>query len=175
MPGVGFRFCVYQVNIMRSIGFMTVVLGLAISVGCQSLQPNVYRQDLVTDSGEPAYITVQHCLIGFQGATTGVTRTREEAEALAMELLEKAKNGESFEQIVQKYTDDSPPGIYKMANHGFEGNMTSSIVSRRVFERGAMVAAFGDTGFPLQVGEFGLAAYDRQTSPFGWHIIKRIK
>jgi hypothetical protein len=40
--------------------------------------------------------------------------------------------------------------------------------------RAAMVPAFGDVGFSLEVGEVGLAGYDEKASPFGWHVIKRI-
>jgi hypothetical protein len=38
-----------------------------------------------------------------------------------------------------------------------------------------MVPAFGDVGFRITVGEVGLADYDAKASPFGLHIIKRIK
>jgi parvulin-like peptidyl-prolyl isomerase len=38
-----------------------------------------------------------------------------------------------------------------------------------------MVPAFGDVGFTLRVGEIGLAPHDPTTSPFGWHVIKRIE
>ena len=41
--------------------------------------------------------------------------------------------------------------------------------------RGKMVQAFGDIGFALKVGEIGIADYDTKTSPFGYHIIKRIR
>ena len=40
--------------------------------------------------------------------------------------------------------------------------------------RGAMVSAFGDVGFALAVGEVGLATFDAESSPFGWHVIKRL-
>ena len=40
--------------------------------------------------------------------------------------------------------------------------------------RSAMVSAFGDVGFDLAVGEIGLATFDADDSPFGWHIIKRL-
>jgi len=40
--------------------------------------------------------------------------------------------------------------------------------------RSAMVPAFGDVGFALEVGELGMAPYHDEASPFGWHIIKRI-
>ena len=38
-----------------------------------------------------------------------------------------------------------------------------------------MVAAFGDVGFKLDVGEVGMAPYDPAKSKYGWHIIKRLK
>jgi parvulin-like peptidyl-prolyl isomerase len=38
-----------------------------------------------------------------------------------------------------------------------------------------MVPAFGDAGFPLKVGEIGMASYDSTKSPYGWHIVKRLK
>jgi parvulin-like peptidyl-prolyl isomerase len=37
-----------------------------------------------------------------------------------------------------------------------------------------MAPAFGDIGFALAPGEIGMASFDPRTSPFGWHIIKRI-
>ena len=40
--------------------------------------------------------------------------------------------------------------------------------------RAAMVPAFGDVGFGLQVGEVGVASFDEKSSPFGWHVIKRL-
>ncbi len=117
---------------------------------------------------EPDYITVQHCLIGFKGSLPGVTRTKDEALDLATKLLAELKAGADFDEIIRKNTDDSPPGIYKMANHGKKFDM-----SQGVFSRDGMVPAFGDTGFPLKVGEFGLAGYDKVKSPYGWHIVKR--
>jgi parvulin-like peptidyl-prolyl isomerase len=43
------------------------------------------------------------------------------------------------------------------------------------YPREGMVPAFGNVGFALNVGEIGIADFDPQTSPFGWHIIKRLK
>lgn len=40
--------------------------------------------------------------------------------------------------------------------------------------RAAMVPAFGDVGFGLEVGEVGVATFDEKSSPFGWHVIKRL-
>lgn len=119
---------------------------------------------------EPDRIRVQHILIAFQGSLRGkpVTRTKEEAKKLAYELFERAKKGEEFGELVKKYSDDQFPGIYGMSNNGVtprEGE----------YPRRQMVAAFGDVGFPLQVGGIGIADHDPQKSKYGWHIIKRVE
>ena len=125
-----------------------------------------------TSDAEPEYITVQHCLIGFKGSLPGkkIPRSKDEARELATQLLEQLKAGANFDEIIVKHTDDSPPGIYKMANRGIEPKL-----GKNIFSRDKMVPAFGDTGFPLQVGEYGLAEYDPRKSPYGWHIVKRIE
>lgn len=128
--------------------------------------------ELLTESGEPAYITVQHCLISFGGTGTPATRSKEEAEELALSLFEQVQNGADFDEIVKTHTDDSFPGIYNMANRGFSGAANQL---EEVIDRDNMVPAFGDTGFPLAVGEYGLAVFDAQASRYGWHIVKRIK
>ena len=127
-------------------------------------------------SAEPDYIKVQHVLIGFKDAVgfeghpppAAAKRTKEEAEKLANEILERAKKGDDFGALVKQYTDDSAPGIYPLANKGkpAKGDYTP---------RGRMVPAFGDVGFPLKVGEIGFAVYDPNKSPYGWHIIKRVE
>jgi foldase protein PrsA len=94
----------------------------------------------------------------------------EEARVLAEELFERAKSGEDFDALVKEYTDDSHPGIYKMSNFGIPADEANG-----VYARDRMVAAFGDVGFPLKVGEIGLASYDPQKSKYGWHIIKRLE
>lgn len=119
---------------------------------------------------EPDHITIQHVLIGFTGSVPGknITRTMEDAKKLAHEILDRAKKGEDFDALVKKYTDDSAPGIYSMSNKGVAP-------AQGEYPRGGMVPAFGDAGFPLQVGEVGIAEYDKARSPYGWHVVKRIK
>jgi parvulin-like peptidyl-prolyl isomerase len=53
--------------------------------------------------------------------------------------------------------------------------MTGQGNGRTLFKRSGMVAAFGDVGWRLEVGEYGVAPFDARTSPYGWHIIKRLK
>ena len=118
----------------------------------------------------PEHIEVQHVLIGFEGKIPGkvVTRSQAEAEKLAAELLERARKGEDFDQLVQKYTDDQWPGFYGLANTGVtpaEGEFT----------RDGMVKGFSDIAFSLSPGNIDMTNYDPQNSPYGWHIIKRLK
>ncbi|HEX2914228.1 MAG TPA: peptidylprolyl isomerase [Chloroflexia bacterium] len=121
-------------------------------------------------NNEPEHIQVQHILIGFRGSVPGqrITRSQEEARNLAYDLLKQAQGGADFDELVKKYTDDSPPGIYGMSNRGVQP-------ARGEFGRDQMVGAFGNVGFRLNVGEYGVADFDPNTSPYGWHIIKRIK
>ena len=106
-------------------------------------------------------IEVQHILIAFQGAPrmSGVTRSKEDAKALAQKVYAEAVGRADFGALVKQYTDDSSPGIYPITKAG----------------RAGMVKAFGDVGFRLRVGEIGVAVWDASASPFGWHIIKRLK
>src|SRR4029453_16449471 len=54
------------------------------------------------------HIEVQHVLIGYAGSVPqkNITRTQAEAATLAAEILARAKKGEDFGSLVQKYTDD---------------------------------------------------------------------
>jgi hypothetical protein len=121
-------------------------------------------------TGEPEHIQVQHCLISFTGKLPGknVSRSQEEARKLAYDIYEKAKKGEDFDALVKQYTDDRHPGIYGMSNKGVTP-------AAGEYPRQNMVGAFGDVGFKLKAGEVGIADYDEKTSPYGWHIIKRVK
>ncbi|MFO1051460.1 MAG: peptidylprolyl isomerase [Planctomycetota bacterium] len=107
-----------------------------------------------------ASVELQHVLIAFKGSgVPTATRTKEEAKKLAEQVYAEAIGGADFLGLVKKYTDDSAPGIYPMTKAS----------------RAGLVQAFGDVGFRLKAGEIGVAGYDPTVSPFGWHIIKRLK
>ena len=164
-----------------AVGFMHYINDSQIGVSSCVVDFQPGTLEILPDSprdSEPEYVTVQHLLVAFAGTIPekeDLTRTREEAEQLAGELLERARSGEEFDQLVAEYTDDQHPGIYQMANFWSEPDMTPEEVAEKVFPRALMVSAFGDTGFPLEVGEIGMAEYDPQSSKYGWHIIKRIR
>ncbi len=116
---------------------------------------------------EPDHITVQHVLIAFSGTGTRATRSKEEAKVLADNVLSWAKGGMAMDELMKKYSDDTGGGTYKMSNKGIPKRPGG-------YERTGMVPAFGNVGFVLEVGAIGMAAFDARTSPYGWHIIKRL-
>lgn len=162
------RFCAARV-LCTVVVFVVVGCGGDKNESSDSVPATIASEEPVKEAD---YITVQHVLIAFQGSVPGkpVTRSQAQAQALAEEIYQRAQNGEDFGVLVKEYTDDSFPGIYKMANFGVPGDR-----SQQIYERQGMVAAFGDVGFPLEVGGVGLAEYDPQKSKYGWHIIKRVE
>jgi hypothetical protein len=134
-----------------------LLFGLLLAIACSSAK-------------EPDHIEVQHILISFQGKINkpSVTRTQEEAKTLAEQVLQRAQRGEDFGELVKEYTDDAYPGRYGMSNSGVQP-------ANGEYPRDRMVPAFGNVGFHLEVGEVGMAAFDPKESPYGWHIIKRLK
>src|SRR5262245_55908873 len=126
-----------------------IVLGL-LAVGAWSSGCGQARS-----APEPERVTVQHVLVSFSGRLPGkaVTRTKEEAEKLDRELLERVRKGEEFDALVKQYTDDQHPGLYTLVNR-------SRSQAAGEYGREQLVAGFGDVSFKLQVGDIGLCEYD---------------
>jgi hypothetical protein len=125
---------------------------------------------LPTLAAEPDVVVVQHVLISFKGKIPGkdITRSKDEAKELTLAVLDRAQTGEDFAALVEQNTDDRAPGIYKMSNRGVAQPPDG-------IKREAMVQRFGDISFRLAVGEIGIANYNAVTSPYGWHVIKRLE
>jgi hypothetical protein len=122
-------------------------------------------------AAEPDMITVQHILIGFEGTVPGksIMRSQIEAEKLAERLLERAQEGEDFDTLVQDYTDEEYPGVYEIANNKDNADRT-----KMIYARASMAELFGDVAFSLDVGDVGLARYDKSKCKYGYHVIKRL-
>ena len=120
--------------------------------------------------GESDKIVVQHILIGFKKSVPNQTLERDKrtARTLAEQLLERALAGEDFDALVKEYTNDKYPGILLLTNKDAPriagGTMRSQVVAK-----------FGDLSFRLEVDEIGIAAYHAASSPYGWHVIKRLE
>ena len=98
----------------------------------------------------------------------GVTRSLEEAEKLAGELLLRIRAGEDFDTLRTQYSDDPSSGQYAMT---LEPPPPGSMK----FHRATMAPSFGGFSWRLESGEIGVAPYDPQKGPFGYHIIKRLR
>ena len=127
---------------------------------------------------EPESVVIQHCLIGCgERAPTpaGKARTVEQARKLAGEIAAKAKNGADFGELVKSYTEDqgsvakNPPGSYTLVQDGKPKPVPDA------YEKSGMVPGFSAVAFALEVGDVATAEYDVTLSPYGFHVIKRIK
>jgi len=150
---------------LHAAGAILAVLAL----GCGgAAQPAPAEGKAKPDRPEPEHILVAHVLIAFQGTGTKATRTQAAAEKLAGEILSRARKGEDFNKLMRDFSDDPGDGAYGLANH--KVNPVGE-----EYERRKMVPAFGNVGFKLDVGEVGMSRFDPKDSPYGWHIIKRLK
>ncbi|WP_339651003.1 peptidylprolyl isomerase [uncultured Maribacter sp.] len=101
-------------------------------------------------------VKASHILLQYAGATRAnpdVTRTKEEAEAKAKELLKEAKkSGVVFSELARDNSDG--PSAPQGGDLGY-------------FQRGVMVPEFNDFAFDNNIGTIGLVETD-----FGFHVIK---
>ncbi|MCC7508802.1 MAG: peptidylprolyl isomerase [Planctomycetes bacterium] len=105
---------------------------------------------------------VQHILVGrFAPGPTDALKplNAADAEARAAELFAKAITGADFGALVKEASYDGAPGIYDMT----------------MDDREDMVKGFWQGAWRLQPNEIGIVPYHRYTSPFGYHIIKRLE
>jgi len=101
-------------------------------------------------------VKASHILLAYEGATRAnpeVTRTKEEAEAKAKELLREAKKSGVVFSTLARDNSDGPSA----PNGGDLG----------YFQRGVMVPAFNDFAFGNSEGSIGMVETD-----FGFHVIK---
>lgn len=116
------------------------------------------EQDTSAAAQGPSQIRARHVLISFQGARQArstVTRTREEARALALRVSAAARaDASEWNALHSEHSDepDSPEG----------GDLG-------LFGRGEMVPSFERAAFALEVD----AVSEPVESPFGYHVIQR--
>lgn len=105
---------------------------------------------------EVTAVGASHILVSYAGSQVqGVERTREEALALIQEIQGRIASGEiSFAEAASEYSD---------CPSGSDGGALG------VFGRGAMVPAFEQAAFALEVGEMSGVV----ETQFGYHLILR--
>jgi parvulin-like peptidyl-prolyl isomerase len=108
-------------------------------------------------SQNPEMISASHILIAHKGsrkASAKITRSKEEARALAEKVATQAKSGD-FEALAKTNSDDPGSG----SNGGKLGS----------FSRESMTKKFSEAAFQLAVGQVSGVV----ETEFGFHIIKR--
>lgn len=152
------------------VGVMVTSLALAVTGGWAWGQ-ETKKAPPKTDGALPAgCIQVQHVLIGFKGSVPNkpIERTKEASAKVAQQVFGLAKKGENFDNLVATFTADSVPGVYLLCD-------LPKKPGPEFWLRSGMVKSFGDVAFSLKVGEVGMTQFDPHFSPYGWHIIKRLK
>ena len=117
----------------------------------------------------PDRIAVDHILVGVKSPSfPDGKRSAADARKVAYDLLGQLQAGADWAALKRAHSEDPPPGgPYAMTNRGVRPG-------RGEYPRDGMVPAFGDVGFALEVGAVGMADHDARTSPFGYHLIKRV-
>jgi protein-export membrane protein SecD len=101
-------------------------------------------------------IEASHILIAYKGAvraSESVTRTKEEAKRIAIELVDKLDRGAGFNSMAREHSD-GPSAV--------DGGSLGK------FKKGEMAKAFEDAAFALSKGEIS----DATETEFGFHIIR---
>ena len=115
-----------------------------------------YKLSKVVDKKANGSVKASHILITYEGAeraNPSVTRTKEEAEARAKELLEDAKEEDAQFTALARDNSDGPSAP-RGGDLGY-------------FQEGVMADEFNDFCFGNDVGTIGLVE-----TQFGFHIIK---
>ena len=118
---------------------------------------NDYSDDAIKAYFNDNYLRAKHILLMTQNQETGEAyddAKKEEIKKQAEELLNRAKGGEDFDEMVKEYSQDpgsksNPDGYY--------------------FTAGEMVSEFENCTRELEMGGFGLCE-----STYGYHIIQRL-
>jgi parvulin-like peptidyl-prolyl isomerase len=120
--------------------------------------------DILARPAEAGPVEVQHVLIGWKdvpaAAQRGVDpraaqRTKADADKVAKEILDKARGGADFTQLMKESSED--PGSK-------DTGKPYSVAADTPF-----VEPFKNMALRLKVGEVGIVK-----SPFGWHVMKRV-
>ena len=110
-------------------------------------------------------IEVDHILISWADVPNmpadRVVKTKAEAEARAADLFVQLQQGASFRDLKERHTADNSPAA--PPTYELKGRQSR------------FVEGFKKVGWRMEVGELGVSPYDPSDSPYGWHIIRRVK
>ncbi|MEE8105053.1 MAG: peptidylprolyl isomerase [Planctomycetota bacterium] len=137
-------------------------------------------------AGDADRVVILDILISFRGADSKIkaTRTKEEAKALADEVLHKFTTERmSFTELAEFHSDHRHPAtgqltyIYSLTNYGVKPKPVGE------YAREQLHTGWGDVAFGLRLGGAVVAAHSMRESavngramlPDGWHVMYRAK
>ncbi len=137
----------------------------AFSAACAKLEIDEVSEPVETEFGfhvirRNPLIAARHILVMYDASRNKppeIHRTREEARALSAKIQQEARQGADFLELARKYSDDKQSGP-SGGELGF-------------FPRGAMVPAFDQAAFALEVG----GVSEVVETDFGFHVIQRFE
>lgn len=139
-----------------------VAFSLAIGEASKPVETDegfVILQRSETPQGGPTQIGARHILVAYRGAQRAdpkITRSRDEARAIAQQVANDVRAGKDWDQLWQEHSDE--PSGQRGGDLG-------------TFGRGQMVPAFEHAAFGMNVGETS----DPIETPFGFHVIQRTR
>jgi peptidyl-prolyl cis-trans isomerase D len=157
---------------MRSAVLATLLIGCSGSPGGPNMNnkmnddgqqvagPSIQSNDILAREAQANRTMVKHVLIGWKDLDDpdprAAQRTRAEADALAVSILDRLRKGEPIEPLMAEYSED--PGS---AESGQSYEVTPSA---------GLVFEFKRLGLRLELGEAGMVL-----TQFGWHVMKRVE
>jgi len=130
------------------------------------------------EDGEPRYVVYDYILIPFEGSYKKVEsfRSRAEAERLAEKVFERVQEGEDWDELKERYSEDlskdgKPLGPYTLLNFGLD-----STRPHEIFERENWAPRIAHAVFTMDVGDAALIRYhDDEPGLVGYQIVKRLQ
>ena len=116
-------------------------------------------------------VAARHVLLGFEGAATPAERTKEDALALARDLLARIRAGADMDQLVVEHSDDPS----RAADHGTRRLVNFGIPPGPGETPRARLPAYAEVVFALDVGEAAIVEHDQEKNLLGIFVVKRIE
>lgn len=135
-----------------------------------------FDSDLTVRALEPGRIEVQHILIGLKPGRSWLgyflrnnARPASDSETLARHLFSQIKANPSLMRDSVWLRDNGLfQSYYKLVNFGVEKKGDE-------IYRAEVGSAFADQAFRLRLGELSFVEYSKSNSPYGYHILWRIR
>lgn len=128
---------------------------------------NVISEEILKRKAQTREVEVQHILLSWSDVEEayaqrggqdrrGTQRSKDEADGLALSILQEELNGEDFAALMRKYSEDS--------------STSQSGRADVVTQDALLLAPFKELALRLKSGETGVTQ-----SQFGYHILHRVK